>query len=70
MKAKTAPKWTAGVIAFVILIGVGAVVWLSVAFFVSMERGEEHQRQFSRNSARENGTLVINRPCSLSPKVS
>src|SRR5947199_9409053 len=45
MKAKTALKWTIGVIAFVILIGVGAVVLLFVAFIVSMERGEEHQRQ-------------------------
>jgi hypothetical protein len=45
MKAKTALKWTIGVIAIVILIAVGAVVCLFVAFFVSMERGEEHQRQ-------------------------
>jgi ankyrin repeat protein len=45
MKAKTALKWTIGVIAFVILVGVGALVSLFVAFFVSMERGEEHQRQ-------------------------
>jgi hypothetical protein len=46
MKAKTALKWTAGAIGVVVFIGVGAVVWLFVAFFVSMERGEEHQRQF------------------------
>jgi hypothetical protein len=45
MKAKIALKWTIGVIAIVILIAVGAVVSLFVAFFVSMERGEEHQRQ-------------------------
>jgi len=45
MKAKTALKWTIGVIAIVILIAVGAVVCLFVAFFVSMERGEKHQRQ-------------------------
>src|SRR6266700_5698201 len=45
MKAKTALKWTIGVIAVVILIGVGAVVSLSVVFIVSMERGEKHQRQ-------------------------
>src|SRR5437867_5603972 len=45
MKAKTALKWTIGVIAFVILIGVGAVVLLFVAFIVSMESGEKHQRQ-------------------------
>src|SRR5207244_6773930 len=45
MKAKTALKWTIGVIAVVILMAVGAVVLLFVAFIVSMERGEEHQRQ-------------------------
>jgi hypothetical protein len=45
MKAKIALKWTIGVIAIVILIAVGAVVCLFVAFFVSMERGEKHQRQ-------------------------
>jgi hypothetical protein len=45
MKAKTALKWTIGVIAIVILIALGAVVSLCVAFFVSMERGEKHQRQ-------------------------
>ena len=45
MKAKTALKWTIGVIAVVILMAVGAVVLLFVAFTVSMERGEKHQRQ-------------------------
>jgi len=45
MKAKTALKWTIGVIAVVILMAVGAVVLLFVAFIVSMERGEKHQRQ-------------------------
>ena len=46
MKTRTAVKWAIGVIAIVILIGAGAVVSLFVAFFVSMERGEEHRRQF------------------------
>ena len=46
MKTRTALKWTIGVIAIVMLAGVGAVVWLFVAFFVSMERGEQHRRQF------------------------
>ena len=46
MKTRTALKWTIGVIATVIFVGVGAVVWLFVAFFVSMERGEQHRRQF------------------------
>ncbi len=45
MKIKTALKWTIGVIAVVILMAVGAVVLLFVAFIVSMERGEKHQRQ-------------------------
>ncbi len=45
MKTKTALKWTIGVIAVVILMAVGAVVLLFVAFIVSMERGEKHQRQ-------------------------
>src|SRR6266705_1049929 len=45
MKTKTAFKWTIGVIAVVILMAVGAVVLLFVAFIVSMERGEKHQRQ-------------------------
>ena len=45
MKTKTALKWTIGVIALVILIALGALVSLFVAFFVSMERGEKHQRQ-------------------------
>ncbi len=45
MKAKTALKWTIGVIAVVILMAVGAVVLLVVTFIVSMERGEKHQRQ-------------------------
>jgi hypothetical protein len=45
MKTRTALKWTIGVIAVVILMAVGAVVSLFVAFFVSMERGEKHQRQ-------------------------
>ncbi len=46
MKIKTALKWTIGVIAVVILMAVGAVVLLFVAFIINMERGEEHGRQF------------------------
>ena len=29
-----------------VALAVGAIVWFYVAFFVSMERGEEHRRQF------------------------
>ena len=39
-------KWAIGVIAIVVLIGVGAVVWLVVAAFISLEKGEQHRRQF------------------------
>ena len=46
MKATTTLKWTVGVIAIVMLVAVGAVVSFFVAFFVSMERGEQHRRQF------------------------
>jgi len=45
MKARTTLKWAIGVIAIVILTAVGAIAWLFVAGFVSMERGEEHRRQ-------------------------
>jgi len=33
------------VLAIVVLIGVGAVAWLVVAAFVSLEKGEQHRRQ-------------------------
>ena len=46
MKTRTALKWTIGVVAIVILLAVGAVVCFFVAFYVSMERGEQHRRQF------------------------
>ena len=46
MKAKIALKWAIGAIAIVILVAVGTVVWFFVAFFVSMEKGDEHRRQF------------------------
>jgi hypothetical protein len=46
MKARSAFKWTVGIIAIVVLIGVGAVVCLFIGAFVSLERGERHRRQF------------------------
>jgi hypothetical protein len=46
MKARSAFKWTIGIIATVVLIGVGAVVCLFIGAFVSLERGERHRRQF------------------------
>jgi ankyrin repeat protein len=45
MKGKIALKWTVSVIAILVLMAVGAVVWFFVAFYLSMERGEEHRRQ-------------------------
>jgi hypothetical protein len=45
VKGRTVFKWAIGVIAIVLLIGVGAVVWLIVAAFMSLEKGEQHRRQ-------------------------
>ena len=45
MKGRTVFKRAIGVIA-IVLIGVGAVVWLIVAAFMSLEKGEQHRRQF------------------------
>ena len=46
MKTKSVIKWTIGIIAIVILIAVGAVVSLFVVGFISLEKGEQHRRQF------------------------
>ena len=46
MKARTVFKWTIGIIALVVIIGVGAAVSLFIVGFVSLERGEQHRRQF------------------------
>ena len=46
MKTRTAVKWTIGVIGIVIFIGVGAVVSLFIVAFISLEKGEQHRRQF------------------------
>jgi ankyrin repeat protein len=45
MKGKIALKWAVSIIAILVLMAVGAVVWFFVAFYLSMERGEEHRRQ-------------------------
>ena len=45
VKGRTGFKWAIGVIAIVVLIGVGGVVWLCVAAFMSLEKGEQHRRQ-------------------------
>jgi uncharacterized protein len=46
MKATSAFKWAIGVVTIVILIGVGAVICPLVAAFMSLEKGEQHRRQF------------------------
>ena len=46
MKGRTAFKWAIGVFIVVVLIGVGAVVSLFVVGFISLEKGEQHRRQF------------------------
>src|SRR3954466_15719750 len=46
MKGRTVFKWTTGVMAVVVLTGVGALVLLFVVGFMSLEKGERHRRQF------------------------
>jgi ankyrin repeat protein len=46
VKGRTVFKWAIGVIAVVVLIGVGAVVSLFIVGFISLEKGEQHRRQF------------------------
>ena len=46
MNARTVFKSAIGVLAIVLLVGVGAVVWLIVAGVMSLEKGEQHRRQF------------------------
>jgi ankyrin repeat protein len=46
VKGRTVFKWVIGVIALVLFIGVGAVVCLFVVGFWSLEKGEQHRRQF------------------------
>jgi hypothetical protein len=46
VKGRSVFKWAIGVFAVVVLIGVGAVVSLFVVGFISLEKGEQHRRQF------------------------
>lgn len=46
MKARTALKWAIGVVALLALTAVAGVVWLFVAFYLDMEKGEQHRCQF------------------------
>jgi len=46
VKGRTVFKRTTGVLAIVVLIGVGILVLLFVVGFISLEKGERHRRQF------------------------
>jgi len=46
VKGRTVFKWAIGVFTVVVLIGVGAVVSLFIVGFISLEKGEQHRRQF------------------------
>jgi hypothetical protein len=50
VNARTVFKWAIGVLAFVVLIGVGAGVWLSVVGIMSLEKGEQPSGAFSANA--------------------
>ena len=45
MNARTF-KWAIGVVVILVVIGVGALVSLFVVGFISLEKGEQHRRQF------------------------
>jgi hypothetical protein len=46
VKAATPIKWAIWVVAVLIFLVVASVVWFFVAFFMDMEKGERHRRQF------------------------
>ena len=45
MKARTVLKWAIGVIALLAVAALAGAVWLFVAFYLDMEKGEQHRRQ-------------------------
>src|SRR5882762_11259748 len=45
MNARTVLKWAIGVIALLAVVALASVVWLFVAFYLDMEKGEQHRRQ-------------------------
>src|SRR5205823_13330940 len=45
MKARTVLKWAIGVIALLAAVALAGAVWLFVAFYLDMEKGEQHRRQ-------------------------
>jgi len=46
VKVQTATKWAIRVIALLALVAISGVVWLFAAFYLDMEKGEQHRRQF------------------------
>src|SRR5438874_13559895 len=46
MKARTVLKWAIGVIAPLAVAALAGAVWLFVAFYLDVEKGEQHRRQF------------------------
>jgi hypothetical protein len=46
VKPRSVFKSAIGVLAIVVLIGVGAAVWFIVAAFMSLEKSEQHRREF------------------------
>jgi hypothetical protein len=46
VKARTVLKWAIGVIALLAAVAVAGMVWLFIAFYLDMEKGEQHRRQF------------------------
>jgi hypothetical protein len=63
VKGRTVFKWATGVVAIVVLIGVGAVVLLFVVGFMSLKKGEKHRREFQAelDSARWDALLLLER---------
>ena len=45
MKARIVLRWAIGAIALLAVVAVVGVVWLFVAFYLDMEKGEQHRRQ-------------------------
>jgi ankyrin repeat protein len=45
MKTRVVLKWAIGVIALLAVVALVGLVWLFVAFYLDMEKGEQHRRQ-------------------------
>src|SRR5438874_13086527 len=54
MKARTVLKWAIGVIALLAVAALAGAVWLFVAFYLDMEKGEQHRRRSESRRCRRN----------------